>query len=322
MINPKRFIFILLVSSGVFSLAWGLIIFVQNIEGRMRPIKIADSESFSIKEDKKLDTLRAKVVLQGGNEASQLELATLLINNAKISTDKVDKAKYMSEAFGILQSLALSEPKDPDIFLYLGDLAFDMQRFEVAKTSFSKFLQLKPNENATRIKLGSTLTFLGEFKQAKKELFSVLVKEPENFQANAFLFINYAQQGKIKTAIEYGDKALSFAPNQEAKDRLNKYLISLKENLNKNDSHNNSNWITTVSNFLQKHPMLNQKFMNIKTKDKILSITIRNFPMQVMPDGVKDIFIGKISALIPKDEIIKIEFIDGDSGKIMLARKI
>ena len=109
----------------------------------------------------------------------------------------------------------------------LADLRFSMKDFSESAELYRAILAEKPEDQKTRGRLASALTFEGKFTEAIKELEMLLEAEPESFQGHAYLSITYAQMGNKEKAREVGKKAVRFAPSEEAKKRFETFLLSL-----------------------------------------------------------------------------------------------
>jgi tetratricopeptide (TPR) repeat protein len=116
------------------------------------------------------------------------------------------------------------DENDTEAILMIADISFEQQALEKALTFYERYLALQPEDDKTRARYASTLTFLGRADEAKAELEEILKRNPESFQANAFLALAYAQMGDTEAMQNQGAKAIALAPNEEAKQRITQFL--------------------------------------------------------------------------------------------------
>jgi len=154
---------------------------------------------------------------------------TLLL---KLEESNEPKLELVFEAISALGNVLEINPHNQKALLQMADLSFSHQAFDKSLAFYQRYLALVPEDGSARARYASTLTFLGNYQQAKEELHSVLKDSPENFHALAYLAIAHSQDGEQSEALEVGLRALEAAPNQETKDRFSSFLDSLvkKEN--------------------------------------------------------------------------------------------
>lgn len=262
--------------------------------------------------DEELDNLRTEL------EKSPQDLDKLRALVARIATlmrQSPEASQVLAlEAVDTLGSILKQTPEDPEALIMMADVSFDQRAFEKAAGFYERYLKVSPEDLGARARYGSTLTFLGKLDQSVTELTTILEKDPSNFPANAYLSITYAEKGDEVKALEIGQKALSLAPNDEARARFGSFVDSIKEE--KKDPGVPDNAIVAA---IRRNPIAGPKFVEFsESEDKtVLSLIFRDFPMQAMPPFAKEKFFQGVRDAAKGTGYKAVKFMEFGTGKEM-----
>ena len=217
-------------------------------------------------------------------------------------------------------------PNDTDSLISMANITFNQRIFDKSAEYFQRYLALVPDDIEARASYASTLTFLKKPEDSLTQLDIALEKDPKSFQANAFKSITLTQLGRNEDARKAGQLALALAPNDEAKNRFQKFLDSIDKQDNptapeeeKTQARGNTpSQDPSVVAFLKAHPMIGPKLVSYTVEGSTLKLFLKDFPMAAMPPVAKDSFFGKVKAVMQQDATIqKIAFFDVATGHEM-----
>lgn len=219
----------------------------------------------------------------------------------KLSTQTKPDSSLIFDFIDSLRGILSIDPKDKDALLAMGEVAYTQQAFDKAAEFYGEYLKLEPLDDSARANYGSALSFVGNFKEAEKELKSLLAKDPTNFQALAYLSISYSRANKIDEAKKIGEKALALSPDEDAKARFSRYLASLDKAPSSEKSTSAAPPSSVVNSprgkflqFLMQHAIIGPKITSHDFKDNSLVLTMSEFPMSVMPEAAKGKLIERL----------------------------
>jgi len=127
-----------------------------------------------------------------------------------------------------LLPLAKENPKDFHILSQLGNLYYDMGKFNDAITWYEKALVEKPEELSVRTDMGTSFHYIGQHSRAVQEFETVLKKNPTFPQALHNMGLVKAGMGDNKSAIELWEKLLTTNPDYPGNPQVRENLAKLK----------------------------------------------------------------------------------------------
>ena len=137
------------------------------------------------------------------------------------------KIDFQKEIDALLP-MAKQNPKDFHILSQLGNLHYDMGKFNDAILWYEKALAEKPDELGVRTDLGTSLHYVGQPSRALQEFESVLKKNPTFPQALHNMGIVKAGAGDNKGAIEVWEKLLTTNPDYPGNTQVRENLAKIK----------------------------------------------------------------------------------------------
>ncbi len=276
----------------------------SSIEANLTTVNYDDSKTLELKKELEINP---------NNFTTLRELTSLMWE--KLSSYENPPSNLVLDLLDNLLKLNSADSNDAKTLLMLANLSFNQKVFSKSASYYEKYLFLNPDDLEARSSYSSVLTFIGKFDDSLKQIDMVLKKNPNSFQANAYKAITLSQIGKIQESKELAVKALSFAPNDEAKARFSKFIDSLESELSGNKILNSN---SNIIEFVKTNPIAGQKFIHSEiTSDKKLKLFFKDFPMDKMPPIAKETFFGKLKESSDIKNYLQIEFIDSESGSIM-----
>lgn len=128
-----------------------------------------------------------------------------------------------------LQQVLKNNPQDFTALSQMGNIYYDMGRYNDAIPWYEKALQIHPDDPGVRTDMGTCLHYVGQHKRALQEFEAVLAKNP-NF-AHALHNLGIVKQvglGDSKGAIEAWEKLLATNPDYPAAAQVRENLAKLK----------------------------------------------------------------------------------------------
>lgn len=268
-------------------------------------------------EDAETKTLRSAVEKNPSDIAAKKSLVAKLWDS--LSDEEYAPSNVVLDIIDLLGQILEVDPNDKNALMMMANLSFNQKVFEKSATYYKRYLDLAPDDFEARSSYASSLTFLGKFDDALKELDSVIKKRPDYFQALAYKTITLAQMGKIQDAAVLGRKALLKAPSDEARQRFTLFLDSLSATDVQAQGALNNRDGDPVTTLVKNHPVTGNKFVRSEKKpDGSLTLYMSGFPMDQMPQAMKDSYLAKIRAAAASDSTIKsVLFVDTDSGQTL-----
>ena len=283
------------------------------------------AEQFDYK-DPDLERLREATKVRPKERAVWMSLARELLSKA--NKEVITRQQASLEAIDALRSVLDLDENDVEALLLMGDISFDMEAFTKALEFYQRYLEIRPDDDATRARYASTLSFVGRGDEGVVMLQGVIARNPDAFQPQALLMLAYALQGDREKMIAQSEKALALAPNEEAKARLNTLLTRVTSNQRGAGAPPQSAAgsapiesqppAVQLGKYLKDNPVAGPKIQGFDVEDDVFVVYVSKFPMQAMPPFAKEKFFGGIIKFVKDNEISElksIRFVDQLSGK-------
>lgn len=277
-------------------------------------------------DDPALTRLRQGVQASPNDSRAYLALADGL--QERIAKGEIPKQAGMLELVDVLSRALQVNPDDWSAVLMLADVAFESRVFPKSKELYERYLEVYPDDFETKARYASTITFLGEVDRAISILQEVVEKRPEDFRAHAFLAIALAQKGDLEQSLRVGESAIAKAPSDEARARFQDFLDSVNERgssvgeadvptSSPSSALSQEESLPVIVQAVRQNPVAGPKFVSFESKDEILVLRFRDFPMQAMPPVAKDKFFGSLRNVAKAGEFRVIHFVDHSSSTVM-----
>jgi tetratricopeptide (TPR) repeat protein len=233
---------------------------------------------------------------------------------------------YLPLLLQALEQLKTLEPGSADRLVELADLHFQIREFPKSSGYYREALALEPENSSISARLASSLSFEQNYDEAIAILQGVLKREPNHFQARAYLAIAYSQKGEKDDAIREGEQALQHAPSDEARARFGRFLDSMKSEPSSDrsepgfkkptDSSLSGGAVALIAH-VRSSQIAGPKLFGAQQEGAVLTLSFKEFPMEKMPPFAKEKFLNGLREFARKGDIKdvrSIRFIDEESG--------
>lgn len=305
---------ILLTALVFWPIAWFGSQAMINSDGRVKPTKVFTPDSLPGNEPRTIapedaDTWRA--------------LGRELLTKSQILQGE-QQQETLLEALDAYRTVLTALPKDKEALGAIGDISFEAQLFMQAANYYRKYLAEAPDDTNYKKRLASALTFMNEPDKSIAILTEVLSKEPNDFQALAYLAIAESQLGNFDKAKEVGSKALAAAPDEESRFRFQAFLNQVGKGERGQQAPaapaqvaKGSDNAEAFGAALRNHPMIGSKLNSVTQEGTELVIKMSDFPMSAMPPFAKTKFFTTISGYPGLAGITNLRFVDVSTGAVM-----
>ena len=134
-----------------------------------------------------------------------------------------------SKEIEALEQILQRDPEDFAALAQMGNIYYDMGRFNDAIPYYKKALMVNPDDFNVRTDMGTCYHYSGQHERAIQEFESVLQKNP-NFAAAWYNIgiVKYSGLGDSKGAMEAWEKLLATNPDYPGADRVRQNIDKLK----------------------------------------------------------------------------------------------
>ena len=140
------------------------------------------------------------------------------------------KINRLEQALEFFQKANKIKPDDYQAIVWLGNVNFDLERYETAESWYTAALAKNPNDVAVRTDLG--LTFMSrkpqDLDRAIKEFQGSLQRDSNHKQTLQNITAAYIRKGDAQKAKEYLERLEKVEPNSEAIANLKKEIEGLQ----------------------------------------------------------------------------------------------
>ncbi|MGH8011217.1 MAG: tetratricopeptide repeat protein [Candidatus Binataceae bacterium] len=247
-------------------------------------------------------------------------------------------SSYYAKAEKAYAHVLKLNPDDLDALRGIGNIDFDHQQYDEAIAAYEHYLSKQPDDPDVRTDLGTMYLSTGNADQAVVQYRKVLRIHPDFFQAIFNCGIAYAQMNDLANARSQFEHALKLAPDQNARDRVNQMIASLKGNggglqtasssaapPTNTGAETGGSFQQGLEAMLRGLPVAGPKVRNVQwtTPDKA-KVMMDNFPMDQMPPFAASKFLDDLKAGIAQVKEahkvitpVEVDICDAASGRVM-----
>jgi len=135
--------------------------------------------------------------------------------------ENMNYQEFYAESLAYIESFYSSDPDDEDILYQKGLALFGLDRFDEAKSTMDKVIDLNPEHDGAWFTTAKAQSELKEYDKALETLDKILEIEPEHDGAISYKGQIFSEQEKFDEALEYFEEA--FDLNSFNKENLNRY---------------------------------------------------------------------------------------------------
>ncbi len=237
--------------------------------------------------------------------------------------------KYLQEAAATYTHLLAGDPNDLDALRGLGNIAYDRDDPAAAVDFFRRYLAQKPDDLGVQTDLGTMLLASHQNEAALQTYRAVLQADPTFFQAQFNLALAYRATGDQAQALAALIRARDIAPDANARNRVESVLAQVSGTPVASTSTPGANVAGNlragVEAVFRAHPIVGPRVDRIDWSGATaLRVMLREFPMQAMPQPVRETFIRRIrSGLVDSKarhgvtDPLRVELVDAGNGQVM-----
>lgn len=252
-----------------------------------------------------LAELEGRVDANPADEELRLQFARALYEEARKSAS----GQLVMRAVENYAYILRRDPNHREALLELAALCFEQGILDKAEEYLRRFIALDPEDVRARTDLALVLVQAGQPEESLGLLNAVIDKHPALFPPRFALALAYRVLGDLDSAKAAASAALPYAPDDTARQRLQTFLASLTEAAP-----------ASLEQYVRSHSILGPKVTKIEmTEEKTLQVTLREFPVEQMPDVAKKVFIAKLEAALKADKSVsRLSILDAASGRVLL----
>ncbi len=248
--------------------------------------------------------------------------------------------RMASEAYAHVLEL---DPENLEALRGIGNLNYDRQKYDEAIAAYEHYLKNKPNDPDVQTDLGTMYLYTGNADQAIKRYQKAIAIKPDSFDAYFNMGVAYGAMDDKTDARSALDQALKFAPDQDAKSRVNGLLAKLSGTGAQAASAGGgmaadggaasqppggtpaNSFQGQIESMVRGLPFAGPKVQSVRwdSKNKA-TVLMNNFPMDAMPPFARQKFLGDLGAGIEDAKQtyhvagpFELQIADAASGQVM-----
>jgi tetratricopeptide (TPR) repeat protein len=241
---------------------------------------------------------------------------------------QIDRA-YAAKAEASFRHVLELDANDLEAIRGMGNVHFDREEFPQAVESYSRYLAIRPDDLSVRTDLGTMYLYGGDPDKAIVEYGKVLASDPKFYQAHYNLGIAYAQKGKATEALASLGRARSLAPDDRTRKQIDAMIEHAKSGGAAAPSEEGAGEPKTfqarIEDRLRAHPIVGPKIARLEwTSPTVGSVRLRDFPMQGMPETVRQKFLDRLKGDLADAKqrsgatgAARLDLVDDQSGQVM-----
>ncbi len=255
---------------------------------------------------------------------SWTHLAEVLYRAGQIEKSYLERA---GEAF---EHVIEIDSTNTDALRGLGNIAFDRNDPTAAIGFYERFLEQKPDDLSVQTDLGTMFLAAGDVEKAVRAYDAVLKVDPTFFQAQFNLAIAYRTAGQDDAALAALRAAREHAPDEATRTQIDELLARADgaappRGDEASAAPASTGFRSSIEAIFRTHQILASKVQRFDWQDdERLSAVLTGFPMDQMPESMRDLFLGRMKDRIAQaksasgvDSPLTIELVDFESGEVM-----
>ncbi len=295
-----------------------------------------------------LEQLTAKAEAAPSDPAAWTNLAQVQARAAALDPSYGVRA---AESFRHVLNL---RPDDADTIRALANVFYDQKLYAEASAQYERYLELRPDDTNVRTDLATTYLYRQEIDRAIAAYKDIIAARPDFLQAQFNLGLAYEAKGDREQALAAIGKARELATDDKTRVRIDRVVEELENRAPgaqpgsppagtpggapgggpggapaaATDGAPNAaaeNYRAAVEQGLRAHPILGLKITRFEWPDDTrVRVLVEKFPMDKMPDSVRNLFRGRLETIIydakEQFEIAEertIELVDAASDTVM-----
>ena len=265
--------------------------------------------------------LREAITKDSENASLHVELGYALIASVRGNKGGGEQLIEAIQSFNHALSL---ESEQPDALLGIAALSLRAGVVDKAVEFYPRYLAQVPDDYRAKSDYAFALIQIGKSEKAEKLLLEVLEKEENFFPALTAMAFKRREEGNLKEAKEYAERAADHVENPQAKQQVARFLESLetpREGLKQGAK--GAEFLTkgsSLGNYFRAHPILGPKVVEIREdSQERAEVVVRDFPVEHMPEVAKMKFIQNVKLALQNQAPKEVTILDAQSGKELIS---
>jgi cytochrome c-type biogenesis protein CcmH/NrfG len=274
-----------------------------------------------------IDDLAKKADADPKDVSTWSRLGQVYYRTAQIDPSYYDKAK---SAFGHVLEL---DPKNVEALRGLGSVHFELDEPDDAIATYKRYLDVKPDDETVRTALGASYVSAGDLDKAVPLLRDVIAKKDDVWPAHYYLGVALGQKGDNAAALTSLRKARELATEDGVRSQIDDTIARFGGSPASAGSAPavaaaapRSPFQRAVEEAFRGHQIMGPRITGFEWSGPGMGkVLVQNFPMQAMPEQVRDKFTGHLSDAL-RDAAkandpggpVKMEIADAGSGAVMV----
>lgn len=251
-------------------------------------------------------------------------LAEVLYRAAQIDQSYLDQA---GDAYDRILAI---DPDHTEGLRGRGSVAYEKNQPKEAIRHFERYLELVPDDLGVQTDLGTMFLADGQVERAVRSYDTVLKSDPNFFQALFNLAIAYRTAGQDEASLAMLERARDQAPDDATRQQIEQVIQRAGQPADGTAAaaavaDAAGNFRSAIETMVRTHQILASKVQRFDWQDDHnLRLVLTGFPMEQMPDSMRELFISRMKERIAQakssnrvTEPVTIELVDFDSGHLM-----
>jgi len=208
-------------------------------------------------------------------------------------------------------------PDDADTIRALANVFYDQKQYTEASAQYERYLEIRPDDMNVRTDLATTFLYRQEIDRAIAAYKDIIAARPDFLQAHFNLGLAYEAKGDRTQALAAIAKARDLATDDPTRERIDHVVKELEQRAPgaqpgtaRADAPGGApdsapaappaeNYRAAVEQGLRAHPILGLKITRFEWPDDTrVRVLVDKFPMDKMPDSVRNLFRGRLETII------------------------
>lgn len=222
------------------------------------------------------------------------------------------------------------DPRNADALRGIANVHYDRNEHREAIPFYERYLALRPDDGSARTDLGTMYLAAGDATRAIATYRDVIRRNPSFLQAHYNLAVAHHRQGDDAAALAELATARSLATEDDARRQIDEMIAGLKgaappPPVEVPPAAERSSFQAAVETAFRGHPIMGPRIVRFDwTGAGAGRVLVREFPMEAMPDNVREKFTGRLSDALrsakeshPVEGGVRMEIADASSGAVM-----
>ncbi len=241
---------------------------------------------------------------------------------------------YQTDAIAAFEHVLDIDPQNAEALRGLANMHYDRDDHQKAIPAFEKYLTLRPDDPSAQTDLATMYLYGGQPERAIATYQAVIRDNPSFLQAHYNLAVTYHGQGNDAAALKELETARGLATDDPVRKQIDDMIASLKSppaggpaSPESPPAESRTPFQGAVEEAFRASPIMGSRIVRFEwSTPSSGKVMVRNFPMQGMPDDVREKFTARLAQEVrtagqahPVEGAVRLEITDAGSGAVMAA---